>query len=199
MAIIGVKTNLLVTVEAKGTPRTTLRHSIDRGSGIEESNTTTGFGSDLVTNGDFPTVTTGWTASDSVLSIDTARLKVTNNSAAQGGAYQSITTVAGTLYRLQFDFEAGDDVAGYILVGTSAGDGSIARKRVTGNGTLFFVAVGTATVITLQNVSAVDTEFNFFDNIVAQKTNGIAYVGRATDGTKANERLIRQAVNVNVE
>ena len=199
MAIIGVKTHLNVSIEAKDTPKTTLIQNTDNGSGIQESHLTTGFGSELVTNGDFPTVTTGWTAINATLSIDTARLKIANSGAEQGIAHQSITTVAGKTYRLQYDFTAGDDVSANIFVGAAIGGDELGRKiNVTGDGSIVFVASGIATLIHLQNTSAVDAEFNFFDNVSVKLTNGSLHFGRATDGVKANERLIKQAVNTRI-
>jgi hypothetical protein len=199
MALIGVKTNLLVSVEAKGTPKTSLIQTTDNGNGIAESHLDTRFGSELVTNGDFPSDTTSWTAVDSVLSTDTARLKVTNSGANKGYAHQAITTVAGKTYRLQYDVAIGDAVSANIFVGASIGGDELGRKiNVTGDGTLVFIASGISTVIHLQNNDPVDAEFNFFDNISVKLTNGSLFFGRATDGVKANERLIKRALNTRI-
>ena len=151
MAIIGVKTHLNVSIEAKDTPKTTLIQNTDNGSGIQESHITTGFGSELVSNGDFPTVTTGWTAVNSVLSIDTARLKITNSGANQGYAHQAITTVIGKTYRLQFDVTLGNASKANIFVGNSIGSDALGRKVVVEDGTIVFVATATTTYIHLQN------------------------------------------------
>ena len=48
------------------------------------------------------------------------------------------------------------------------------------------------------NNDPVDAEFNFFDNISVKLTNGSLFFGRATDGVKANERLIKRAVNTRI-
>ena len=58
-------------------------------------------GSDLVTNGNFGSDTSGWTAGNSAtLSVDGLRLLVTRNGVSNPYAYQDITTVAGKLYKL---------------------------------------------------------------------------------------------------
>lgn len=198
MALIGVKTNLLVSVEAKRTPKTSLIQTTDNGNGIAESHLDTRFGSELVTNGDFPSATTGWTAVNSVLSIDTARLKVTNSGANKGYAHQAITTVIGKTYRLQFDVTIGDAVSANVLVGNSAGNGALGKIQGGIDNTLVFVATATTTYISLQNDDAVDAEFNFFDNVSAKLTNGSLHFGHATDGVKANERLIKRALNTRI-
>ena len=198
MAIIGVKTHLQVSIEAKDTPKTTLIQSTDNGSGIQESHLTTGFGSELVSNGDFPTATTGWTAVDSTLSIDTARLKIVNVGANKGYAHQGITTVVGKTYRLQFDVTIGDAVSANIFVGAAIGGDELGRKNVTEDSSIVFVATATTTYIHLQNDDAVAAEFNFYDNVSVTLTNGSLHFGRATDGVKANERLIKQALNTRI-
>jgi len=198
MAIISVKTDLKITVEAADTPKTTLIQSIDKGSGIEESNAVTGFGSELVSNGDFPSATTGWTGVGATLSIDTARLKITNDGAAKGYAHQVITTEVGKTYRAQCDVDLGNSGDASISIGTSAGDDSLARHIVGADKGFSFVATTTTTYINLIVGSAVAAEYTFFDNISAKLTNGLLHMGRATDGVKANERVIKRALNTHV-
>jgi hypothetical protein len=199
MAIIGVRTELNVSIEAKNTPKTGLIQTTDNGNGVAESHLDTRFGSELVANGDLPTATTSWSAFNSVLSIDTARLKITNSGANKGYAHQAITTVVGKTYRLEYDVTIGDAVSANIFVGAAIGGDELGRKiNVTGDGSLVFVASSTSTKIHLQNNSAVSSEFNFYDNISVKLTNGSLHFGRATDGVKANERLIKQALNTRI-
>ncbi len=198
MAIISVKTNLIVSVQATDTPKTTLIQLTDNGSGSQESHVTTGFGSELISNGDFPTATTGWTAVNSVLSIDTARLKITNSGANQGYAHQAITTTVGKTYRLQFDVTLGNASKANVFVGNSINSDAIGRRVVTEDGTMVFVATATTTYIHLQNFDAVNADYNFYDNISVKLSNGSLYMGRATDGTKANERLMKRSLNTRI-
>jgi hypothetical protein len=62
-------------------------------------------GVELVTNGTFTTDTTGWTANNAVISVDTARLKVDDTAAAGSwsAAVQQITMITGKWYRLTCD------------------------------------------------------------------------------------------------
>ena len=55
-------------------------------------------GSDLITNGNFTSGTTGWVASQSTVSGGSNKLTLTPNSGVNGGIYQGITTVIGKSY-----------------------------------------------------------------------------------------------------
>lgn len=195
MPIIGVKTGLNVSIEATDTPKTDLIQNTDNGSGIQESSSVADFGSELVSNGTFATVTTGWTASGATLTIDTARLKCANAGAARGYAYQSIITVVGKTYRIQADIDLGDADEATIAVGNSAGNGALGRFIVGSDKDFTFVATATATIISLINGSAVSGKFTFFDNVSVKLSNGSLHFGTATDGTAANERVIKKAIN----
>ena len=60
-------------------------------------------GSELVTNGDFPTDTTSWAGVNATLSVAAGALRVTNDSAAAGYAWQRITVTVGDEYELAWD------------------------------------------------------------------------------------------------
>lgn len=124
--------------------------------------------SELVINGTFDTTTTGWTAGDSaVLSIDAARLKITNGAADNGYAYQAITTVIGFEYFCTFDFEAGTTAAGQAYAGTSAGIGDLANLGFSGTSSysLTFTATTTTTYLSFYTNVATISLYTYYDNI----------------------------------
>ena len=55
-------------------------------------------GANLVTNGDFPSATTGWTAITSTLSVDSGRLRVTATSTSNARAEQQVTGIDSSAY-----------------------------------------------------------------------------------------------------
>ena len=63
-------------------------------------------GDNLITNGTFDSATTGWT-SDGTITIDSNRLKITNDAANYRSASQDITVVVGKSYRVSADCIAG--------------------------------------------------------------------------------------------
>lgn len=71
-------------------------------SGITRQTTTPIItGSELVSNGDFPSVTTGWTAFNSAtLAIVSGKLQITGNAGNVPGASQQVSTVWGKAYAL---------------------------------------------------------------------------------------------------
>jgi len=62
------------------------------------------YGSELVENGTFDSDTTGWTANQAIISSESGRLKVVD-SGAFSGAKQAISTKAGSVYVIQFDYD----------------------------------------------------------------------------------------------
>lgn len=151
-------------------------------------------GSDLVTNGDFPTVTTGWTAASSSLSIVSAALRVTNTGAAVGRAWQSLTTVVGETYKCTLDLVANADGA-RICVGTNNGSTQLAdlaiAAGVTGSYTFYFTATTTTSFIQLRTNVATSTKFTDWDNVTAKSIAGRHLIQL----TPANRPTLRQASN----
>ena len=121
---------------------------------------------ELVTNGDFPSSTTGWTANDSaVLTIDTARLKVTNGAAVAGNASQGITTVSGVEHIATVDFTKGTATGGQLRIGTTSGGNEIddAASTSTTLLSIAFIATG-ITYISLKVNDATNGVNAIFDN-----------------------------------
>jgi len=72
----------------------------------------TAFGSELITNGDFSAGTTGWSANNATLTVGTnngqaASLAVADNGGDWSEAYQTVTVEDGELYFLKVDHYTG--------------------------------------------------------------------------------------------
>ena len=116
-------------------------------------------GSELVTNGDFSSGTTGWTASGSpapTLGAVAGRMRMeAQNSGAPTSAYQAITTVVGRWYRVtgqSFYVSGTAEMAFDVRDSTSATDGARLAVQsfatgVSGAYSLSFLATGTTTYI----------------------------------------------------
>lgn len=131
-----------------------------------------GINTDLVTNGTFATVTTGWTAAGATLSVASAALRVTASGAALGQAYQAITTKVGHVYKVVYSFKVGTAAAGKFLIGTtSAGGGTVhldsgalSDATLTAR-TAFFIATTTTTYLVCESTDATAGEYSDFDTI----------------------------------
>ncbi len=82
-------------------------------------------GDNLITNGTFDSATTGWT-SDGTITIDSNRLKVTNDAANYRSAYQDVTVVVGKAYRVSADCIAGTSNNSNFHVGTTSSSNALA-------------------------------------------------------------------------
>lgn len=131
-------------------------------------------GSDLLTNGDFGSATTGWTAAASTLASvaggETGNcLEVTNSGAAAGSAYQDVTGLTvGNYYKFTSYFKKGTGVSGAIKVGTTTDDDAYQLWDGLTDATwtaytISFKATETTARITFANESAVSTETALFD------------------------------------
>ena len=157
-------------------------------------------GSELVTNGTFDTDTSNWTATNSTLSLNSNRLKITNT-AANGYAYQQITTTAGKVYALNADFYL-TTFGAYLRLGTTTGTTNGLTLTASGNYTVYFVADDTTTFAKLQVVGGSSGDFVEFDNISVREINplsvSIGMEGRMTyaDTDSANEiNFVRWLLN----
>lgn len=142
----------------------------------ETDDTEPSLGDTIVTNGSFATATTGWTSAlTGVLSSvagghDGNCLKIENGAAAYGYAYQTMTTVIGTWYRISIYGKNGTATA-KLRIGTTAGGNEILSKDIGGadwtNYIFYFRATTTTTYIRL-SLSNVITETAYFDEVVIQ-------------------------------
>lgn len=154
-------------------------------------------GAELVTNGDFASGTTGWSAANSAtLSNSSNRLSVVNGATALGQARSTITTVPGRIYRVAATFTSVAGSRGSVFIGTFAGDNSLfsdspitASRSVTG----YFVATGTTTHIAVgvaDNTLALEV---LFDDISVREVVGGAL--QAPDGTFTADTLVEDTTN----
>jgi hypothetical protein len=135
-----------------------------------------GIVTDLITNGTFTTVTTGWTASGSTLSSEASGqsgncLRVTSSGDATGSAYQDITTKIGHTYKLSAYFKKGTADSGKIKIGTTAAPTVIWESAALTDAawalkTFTFEATATTTRITLESTDATAGEYSDFDTVV---------------------------------
>lgn len=127
----------------------------------------------LVVNGDFPTATTGWTASGSALAVIAASLRITNSAGAEGFARNAaIATVVGQQYRVEFITpDVGTSVALTVAVGTTAGgvnllastdihpeDGKAFSVVYTATTTTSFITFGTGSIVTAETAFVDEVE-----------------------------------------
>jgi hypothetical protein len=125
---------------------------------------------ELVTNGTFTTDTTGWTAyQNGVLSVDTARLLITNGAADSGAAYQTITTVADKTYVFSITITEGTSATSIVRVGAGSGAAVSSYVNATNLGdgvfTYTFTATSTVTTITVYVGTITLGHTVYFDNI----------------------------------
>lgn len=131
----------------------------------------------MATNGEFSTVTTGWTASNATLTSEASgqagnclRVAESGGSAA-GQAYQDITTLIGHFYKITVYFKKGTADAGRVLIGTTGdNDAILASPALTdaawAQKVYAFVATATTTRVTLESTDATAGEYSEFDTFV---------------------------------
>ncbi len=135
-----------------------------------------------VTNGTFDTDTSGWTANGTAtLSVVSGALRITHSSNEY--ASTAITTVAGQVYSLTLDAIGGTGTSYRILVGNSAGNGSLYIGSTTTQGVsppqITFKATGTTHYITIQ---CFGSGYQDFDNVSVYETDGTDRVHRMPKG-----------------
>jgi hypothetical protein len=121
---------------------------------------------ELVTNGDFPTDTTGWTAVGSTLSVVSAALRITSDAGGYGQARQTLTTVAGKTYTLTLDSVAASGWAVYVEVGSTYGGSQLlaASWITTGSKSFMFTAASATSYLKLQSSGSAGSTADF-DNV----------------------------------
>jgi trimeric autotransporter adhesin len=143
---------------------------------------------ELVTNGTFTTDTSGWTATNSVLSVVANKLHVVQ-SAANGGAISTgFATVIGRTYYATCDFTKTTVNAYLSVTNSSGGGGSYASFLMTATGTftLSFVATATTTYIGPYISVGVNGDIADFDNIsvkLADPDRSVKNTGMVINGS----------------
>lgn len=130
-------------------------------------------GSELVTNGNFSSGTTGWTASGSTIAVVSGEMELTA-SVSFGAFYGSITTVAGRTYKATAIARRGTAAGSVNFVARTSptsGNLAFAISSSTSNTTLtfYFTAAGTTTFI---NCTTETSGTSYWDNISVQEIAG---------------------------
>ena len=132
--------------------------------------------SELVTNGTFPTDTSGWNASQSTLSVVSGAMRVTvSTNALAAYGRQAITTEVGKMYTAKATLVTdGTGAAMYFYVGTAQGSNDLgyATYSTPGELTFAFVATGTTTHISVLSGAsgALAGEYTEWDNISVKES-----------------------------
>lgn len=150
-------------------------------------------GSDLITNGAFSSDTTGWTANNATLASVAGGqsgngLEITRGDTSASQARQTITTVAGSRYRLTCYYKNGTASQAAIYVGTSAGGSQLASEAQSTAGTwtatsVDFTATTTTTHIALAMTNGATLgETMYFDTVTCVQLLGgnVAVNGKIT-------------------
>jgi hypothetical protein len=199
-----LKENLTTTAEGMVAYTTTdytsgWMHGDIKGAWLADTDATDLVGTELVTNGDFPTDTSGWVASVSsgnvpALSVVSNQLRITadGTSSVIPSAEQSITTVVGAEYLLSVDMTYGaaamDVTVGSTSLGTELLD--YAPDLTVGSTTVIqsFIATTTTSYINLRLVSSSVSVTGDFDNVTVRladqdrsvNDNGLQVFGTVT-------------------
>jgi hypothetical protein len=117
-------------------------------------------GSNLITNGDFPTDLTGWTtnvAGSSTVTQSSGVMQLVRVSGATCRAYQSFATTVGKAYRISFDITGNVG----IWVGTTSQTSDVGLFSATGSRMVSFIATSATTHLTfVANTDATHTVDN---------------------------------------
>ena len=126
-------------------------------------------GAELVTNGTFDTDTSGWTAIDATLSVDSGRFKVEQPTNASAYGHQVVTTEVGKTYTVSADFiSTGSN--GRLVVGTNYYNGVYGATpylSTTRTEIVTFVATTTTTYITIHSYAGAGA-YQLADNITCR-------------------------------
>ena len=155
---------------------------------LSDTDTTNVTGSELVTNGTFASNTTGWTAANSgVLSVDSARLKITNGIASAGRAHQAITVVVGKTYTISVEGITGTSGPN-IRIGNAANGADYGNSTANGVSSFTITPTQTTIYITLKPNSNTNGNTALFDNVSVRlaeedrsvNNNGLQVFGTVT-------------------
>ena len=142
-------------------------------------------GAELVVNGTFDTDTSGWTTSNSTLSVVDGKLRVTNVGATSGIGYQSFPTTIGKTYKYTVTATA-ETSSALPRIGTAIGGAQY------GTGSLIFTATSATAIVSMRNGTAVDGAYADYDNISVRELAGF----HATQATLAARPILGRVPSV---
>jgi hypothetical protein len=159
-------------------------------------------GTDLVSNGTFATVTTGWTPQNATLSVVSTTLEV-NATSTSGtrAATQNITTVSGRKYRISGRFRSNvANIATYVtVVGSSLFQLEGTYSLNFNNFSFDFTADSSTTTVFLQIDAFVIGQDSYFDDIACSlvldnytltAATGAFLLAGQTAATRATRKLV---------
>ncbi len=116
------------------------------GTSTFEKSISVGTTTNLISNGDFTTNTTGWTATGSAIAISSGALQITPNSGVNGFANQQVDNlVIGRSYIASVVVTQDAGALSRLYIGTSANGNQTVNSVNLGTGTHSFTFVATAT------------------------------------------------------
>ncbi len=125
-------------------------------------------GSNLVTNGDFASGTTGWAAANSaVVTATGGRLRIQNNVVDYGQAYTTFSAEVGRVYRITAKIFLGTSTSARIHVGNSIGSLNVLGESFSADTTAvrYIVANATTMYLTFQCNTTNDTAYIEVDDV----------------------------------
>ncbi|MEK9895899.1 MAG: hypothetical protein VW518_05660, partial [Burkholderiaceae bacterium] len=148
---------------------------------LSDTDATNVTGSELVTNGDFTTDTSGWSSGNSAtLTQSSGTLNVAYNGVSYGYAYQNITTVVGKTYTFKADITATSSNSPFIAVNldqVGGDDYSTTSSSSVRTDSITFIATSTTTQLKLYLDGTTSGNANF-DNVSVR----IADIDRSLNG-----------------
>jgi hypothetical protein len=136
-------------------------------------------GTELVTNGDFSSGTTGWGSVNGTMSVTAGVMELTNT-AVYGYAYpDGFTTIVGKKYIGYVDVKSGTISSVSIKAGTAPGTGNLGNQTFTTTGAFVrygyeFTATTTLTYLSVFNNSATIGATQYYDNMSVMQAGVVA-------------------------
>ena len=128
-------------------------------------------GPELITNGNFDSDVSGWTAgTNTAVALDGGRIKITNSTTVYGSAYQDITVVPGETYVINVHYVGGTGSGNYHV-----GDAVTTNKYLSAaSGKKAFTPESTIVRIVLNVGGNTSGHYVLFDSVTVKKENNVS-------------------------
>jgi hypothetical protein len=149
---ISVRTDATIGIDNISVKELSGNHAYQTTTGNKPVLRGTPVGGNMVTNGDFASDVSGWSAaSGGAISWVSGKMRVTNGGAGRGTGEQAFTTVIGKVYRVRFSATAGTAPQAFCGVAQGSGPASVIVGVANSLGAdFYFTAVGTTTYVWAQ-------------------------------------------------